>query len=198
VYPFPHAQFDAAISRFGVMFFADPIAAFANVRSALRPGGRLAFVCPQRMNGDTDLGRLFGSIAGLADPAGSDGSDGSDGSTGSIGSDNDSGPGPGSLAELDRIGWILTRAGFEDIDVVPLAVPTRWGNDVEDASAFVLGWGPVRFHLAGADPAGVARVRAAVADELRRGARPDGVWLTGHFWLVKAVNPANPTNEPDW
>ena len=44
-YPFAPATFDAAFSRFGVMFFADPVAAFANIRRALRPGGRLSFVC---------------------------------------------------------------------------------------------------------------------------------------------------------
>jgi len=45
VYPFAPASFDAAYSRFGVMFFADPVAAFANIRRALRPGGRLSFIC---------------------------------------------------------------------------------------------------------------------------------------------------------
>ena len=49
VYPFTPSSFDAAFSRFGVMFFADPVAAFANVRRALRPGGRLAFVCWRRL-----------------------------------------------------------------------------------------------------------------------------------------------------
>src|SRR5690606_1574197 len=44
---FPPGGFDAAISRNGVMFFSDPVAAFANVRRALRPRGRLAFSCPQ-------------------------------------------------------------------------------------------------------------------------------------------------------
>src|ERR1051326_4540411 len=45
VFPFAPAAFDAAFSRFGVMFFADPIAAFVNIRRCLRPNGRLAFVC---------------------------------------------------------------------------------------------------------------------------------------------------------
>lgn len=47
VHPFQAAAFDVAMSRFGVMFFGDPAAAFANVAAALRPGGRLAFVCWQ-------------------------------------------------------------------------------------------------------------------------------------------------------
>src|SRR6185436_3364257 len=45
VFPFEPASFDAAFSRFGVMFFADPVAAFINIRRSLRPQGRLAFVC---------------------------------------------------------------------------------------------------------------------------------------------------------
>src|SRR5476649_2576735 len=49
-YPFPAGSFDAAFSRFGVMFFADPVAAFSNIRRALRPGGRLGFVCWRGLN----------------------------------------------------------------------------------------------------------------------------------------------------
>jgi SAM-dependent methyltransferase len=47
VHDFGQARFDAAYSRFGVMFFSDPVAAFANIRRALRPGGTLSFVCWQ-------------------------------------------------------------------------------------------------------------------------------------------------------
>src|SRR5579862_4133640 len=47
VHPLEPGRFDAVISRFGTMFFADPVAAFANIRSATRPGGRLAFACWQ-------------------------------------------------------------------------------------------------------------------------------------------------------
>lgn len=43
----PGGPYDAAMSQFGVMFFEDPVAAFGNIRSALRPGGRLAFACWQ-------------------------------------------------------------------------------------------------------------------------------------------------------
>ena len=49
IYPFAPGSFDAAFSRFGVMFFADPVGAFVNIRRALRPGGRIAFVCWRRL-----------------------------------------------------------------------------------------------------------------------------------------------------
>ena len=48
-YPFPGGGFDMAISRFGVMFFDDPVAAFANLAGGLVPGGRLVFVCWQEL-----------------------------------------------------------------------------------------------------------------------------------------------------
>lgn len=57
VYPFASASFDAAFSRFGVMFFSDPVAAFANIRRALRPAGRIAFVCWRRL-AENDLDGL--------------------------------------------------------------------------------------------------------------------------------------------
>jgi SAM-dependent methyltransferase len=50
VYPFPPGSFDAAFSRFGVMFFTNPVAAFTNIRRALRSGGRIAFVCWRRLS----------------------------------------------------------------------------------------------------------------------------------------------------
>src|SRR5690606_16699243 len=58
VYPFPDAAFDAAVSRFGIMFFADPVAAFGNIRRALREGGRLAFLSLAPMT-ENDMGKVL-------------------------------------------------------------------------------------------------------------------------------------------
>ena len=60
--PFAPASFDAAFSRFGVMFFADPVAAFANIRRSLRPGGRLAFVCWRPMTENPWMGAAMAVI----------------------------------------------------------------------------------------------------------------------------------------
>lgn len=62
-HPFPPAGYDVAISRGGVMFFADHAAAFAHIGHALRPGGRLAFICPQPAAPDGEEARTLGLLA---------------------------------------------------------------------------------------------------------------------------------------
>ncbi|MGW4487263.1 class I SAM-dependent methyltransferase [Amycolatopsis sp. NPDC004368] len=122
VHPFAEGAFDVALSRFGVMFFADPVAAFARVRHALRPGGRLAFVCLTDVEG-TDLGAVFGALGPL--PVRS---------------------GPTSLADPAHARAVLTDAGFRDVTCTHVEADQIWGRDVADAAEFVAGWGPVR-HL---------------------------------------------------
>ena len=65
VYPFDPSSFDLLASRFGVMFFAEPVVSFANLRRALLPSGRMAFACgdasgKQRRNGDGDGDQCYG------------------------------------------------------------------------------------------------------------------------------------------
>ncbi|MFF4597780.1 class I SAM-dependent methyltransferase [Amycolatopsis sp. NPDC001319] len=122
VYPFEEGSFDVALSRFGVMFYADPVAAFARVRRALRPGGRLAFVCLTEPAG-TDLGAVFGALAPLP-----------------------SGVGPASLADPAHTRSVLTDAGFRDVTCTRVEADQVWGRDVADAAEFIAGWGPVRHH----------------------------------------------------
>ena len=168
VHPFPAGSFDVAVSRFGVMFFADPVAAFANVRRALRPGGRLAFLCMAAVAG-TDLGAVFGAMAPyLPTPTGPDGT------------------GPTSFADPARIRSVSSEAGFRDVDCVRVAADQVWGRDVADAAEFIADWGPVRYHLGlvGADAA--ARAREALAVALEPFASPDAVRLRGVAWLVTA------------
>ncbi|EOD64046.1 class I SAM-dependent methyltransferase [Amycolatopsis vancoresmycina] len=166
VHPFAEGGFDLAISRFGVMFFADPVAAFANVRRALSPGGRLAFLCMTALAG-TDLGRVFGALAAyFPQPTGPDGS------------------GPTSFADPDRTRAVLTEAGFEDVVCTRVEADQVWGRDVPDAARFIAGWGPVRHHLAMVDSATAARATEALAAALEPFAGPDGVRLRGTAWLV--------------
>ena len=125
VHPFPQGAFDVVLSRFGVMFFADPVAAFANIGRALVPGGRLAFVCMAKLAG-TDLGTIFGAMAPyLPVPTGSDGT------------------GPTSLADPAHTTSLLTDAGFRDITCAYVEAGQIWGRDVPDAAEFIAGWGPV-------------------------------------------------------
>jgi SAM-dependent methyltransferase len=168
VFPFGESTFDAAISRFAVMFFADPVAAFVNVRRALRPGGRLAFLCMTELAG-TDLGAVFGSMAPfLPMPTGDDGT------------------GPTSFADPGRTRAVLAEAGFEDVTCTHVEADQHWGHDVPDAAGFIGGWGPVKYHLdqVGADAA--AGAREALTAALRPFDGPGGVRLRGTAWLVKA------------
>ncbi len=174
IFPFASGGFDAAISRFGVMFFADPVAAFANIGRALRPGGRLAFVCfgPLR---DGDLHRTYAAALGSDLP-------------------EDFGrpdlPGPASLSEPARTTDLLTRAGFEAPTVTPLDDVHLWyGRDAGDAAAFLFASGPVRHFLRDASDARKAEVRDAMVTALAAYEGPDGVRLRGAEWLVRAVRP---------
>jgi SAM-dependent methyltransferase len=162
VFPFPPHAFDVALSRFGVMFFADPVAAFANLRGALRPGGRLAFLS---MRGLGDLADVFAALGGTPLPAGS---------------------GPLSLSDPAVIDRVLTAAGFADVTAEAVEADQVWGRDVADATEFILGWGPVRFALRDTSPSTVDELRDAVAQALAPHADGGAVRLRGIARLVTA------------
>ncbi|WP_431043364.1 class I SAM-dependent methyltransferase [Streptomyces sp. P1-3] len=169
---FPDGGFDTAVSRFGVMFFADPVAAFNNVARALRPGGRLAFLCMTTLDG-TDLGTVLDAMsAHMPRPTGPDGT------------------GPTSFADPARVHTVLTAAGFADVRCDHVEADQVWGRDVPDAAAFLGDWGPVAFHLRQAGPDAAARARQALTDALRPFARPDAVRTRGTAWLVTAGRPS--------
>ena len=165
-YPFaPHA-FDVAISRFGVMFFDDPQAAFANIAEALSPAGRLAFVC-WRDRADTELWMLGADV--LAEwcqlPELVPGR-----------------PGPFSLTDPDRVRSLLVAAGFQGTALQPLTEGLMAGTDAEDAADFVY-LDTIDEPLSAADE---ARARAMLVDALRPRETPDGVRLHSSAWLVTA------------
>jgi SAM-dependent methyltransferase len=172
VHPFSAGGFDVAISRFGIMFFADPVAAFANIGRALRREGRLAFVCMTGLEG-TDLGTVFGAMAAhLPRPTGPDGT------------------GPTSFADPARVRAVLGEAGFREITCTRVEAEQTWGRDVADAAEFIRGWGPVRFQLRQVSPEAATRASDALTAALRPFAGPDGVRLRGTAWLVAARRPA--------
>jgi SAM-dependent methyltransferase len=173
-HPLPAGGFDVAVSRFGIMFFADPVAAFANVAGALRPGGRLAFVCPQ---GAADQPWYVEPLAGLL---------GEDG--GGVAVPEDGSPGMFSLADSGHITDVLGAAGFADVHPAARATPMDFGPTVEGAVRFYLGSGPVRAlledrpDLAAAAP---TRLEATLARYLT----PAGVRVPATHWLVTARRP---------
>ncbi|RSS37749.1 class I SAM-dependent methyltransferase [Streptomyces sp. WAC08241] len=174
-HPFGTGAFDAAISRYGVMFFADPVAAFANIGRALRPGGRLAFVCPA----EAALNDWAVAMTSLRDllPVGDFGSPGL--------------PGMFSLADPDRIHRVLAAAGFTGVTAERVRAYGRWGRGAGDAAEFLLGTGPGRHLTERADAETRARVRRILEDRLRAHEAADGtVRLLSTCWLVTADRPA--------
>ncbi|MFU8875158.1 class I SAM-dependent methyltransferase [Micromonospora sp. SL4-19] len=173
VHSFPPGGFDVALSRFGVMFFADPVAAFANIGRALRPGGRLAFVCLDRPHVG-DLGAVLAPLAAHLPPAGTDGTAAGE---------------PLSFADPEFVRHVLTDAGFVDVACVGRQEAGIWGRDAADAGGFLADWGPIRHQLGPLDPAVTERVRAALVEAMRPYEGPEGVRLRGAAWLVTARRP---------
>lgn len=173
IHPFPEGAFDVAMSRFGIMFFADPVAAFANIGSALRPGGRVAFLSLRDL-GSSDLGSIFTAMRAHLPPRRAPEPDA---------------PGPDSLADPDRIRRVLTDAGFTDVTPVPADAPQVWGRDAEDAAEFLCGWGPVRFDLDQVNEDVAARARAGLTTALRSFEQDGAVRLRGAGWLTTATRP---------
>ncbi|MFJ9174248.1 class I SAM-dependent methyltransferase [Streptomyces sp. NPDC102360] len=177
-YPFEAGAYDAAISRYGVMFYADPEAAFANVGRALRPGGRLAFVCPA----DAALNDWVAAMAALRDilPVGDFGRPGL--------------PGMFSLASPDRIRDVLTAAGFTGVTANQAQAYGTWGSSAEDAAEFLLGTGPGRHLMEHAGAEAGARASGTLTDHLRGFEAAGGaVRLRSTCWLVTADRPAEPS-----
>jgi SAM-dependent methyltransferase len=168
------ASFDAAFSRFGVMFFADPVAAFGNVWGALRPGGRLAFVC-WRPVAENDWVLVPMAAAApylpLPPPAAPDA------------------PGPFSFGAAERVRRILEAARFEAIRIEPAELPMApGGGDLDEAADTFLEVGPVASALRAmkADDSLREKVRLAVRAAFEPHLRAGRVELGSAIWLVQA------------
>ncbi len=162
-------RFDGLYSRFGVMFFADPVAAFANLGRALRRGGRLAFVC-WRPLADNDWMRLPLELVRPhlpplppADPAA---------------------PGPFALSDPERILAVLGAAGFADAACRPFDALIGAGDAAASAD-LALHVGPVGAALR-EFPAARPVASEMLADFYGREAGPDGVRLRAGVWIVTA------------
>lgn len=173
VHPLEPSSVDVVISRFGVMFFADPVAAFTNLRRATKDGGRLVFVCWQPMAANPWLlvpGAALAQHVPLPEPETADG------------------PGMFALADPDRVRGILTNAGWSEVDIAPerTSILLGGGGTVEEAAEFLRGGSMARSLLAGADPLTEQRAMASVRSALLPYADPDGVHLDAAVWLVGA------------
>jgi SAM-dependent methyltransferase len=166
VFGFAPGSYEVAISRFGIMFFADPVAAFTNVARALGPGGRLAVAVPAMA--DSEISGVFAAAA--AHLPGFEAGHGF-----SVFAD------PAATAEL------LGAAGFAGVGNELVVTDSVWGADVDEATEFVVGWGPVRYHRLRNDFGTDGEVRAAVAAALAPYAGDGPVRLRAASRLVTAT-----------
>jgi SAM-dependent methyltransferase len=170
VYPFDEQSFDLAISRFGAMFFGDPVAAFRNIQRALRPGGRLALLAWQAFGRNEWLTALRGALAAgrtlPEPPAGV--------------------PGPFGLADPDLVQRILTESGFESIGLEEVSEPVWFGTDAADTFAFVRTLGITKGMLDGLDAATTARALEAVETTISAHVTDEGVIFNSRAWLITA------------
>jgi SAM-dependent methyltransferase len=176
VHPFGPAGFDAVISRFGVMFFADPEAAFANIRAATRPGGRLSFVCWQPRSANQWLLVPAAALAEHVPP---------------VDTASDGGPGMFAFADPDRLRQVLTASGWREVQATAEHAQTLvgGGGSIDDAVEFIQTGSMGRTMLAGADEATIDRALASLRAALAPHADADGVRLGAAVWLAQAVAP---------
>jgi SAM-dependent methyltransferase len=170
--PIPGAPFDAAFSRFGVMFFDEPAAAFARLRATLRPDGRLVFICWRAFSENQ---WSFAPLAALTPIF-----------TAPVTPPDPNTPGPFALADAAKIKTILTASGWTDITIKPWDGDIRIGADARDAAKFLLKIGPCARAITDQqlDP---AAAEAVLADFLAQHETPAGVSLPAACWIVRAT-----------
>jgi SAM-dependent methyltransferase len=173
VYPFDPESFDLLVSRFGVMFFADPAKSFAHMRLALRPNGRVAFACWREPRANpwmmAPLQAVYMHVPKLPPQEPDD-------------------PGPFAFASQERVTRILREAGYKDIAMerCDLSLDIAVGQGLEAAVRSALEIGPSSRALEGHPPEVRDAAKASVRELLSPFARGDSVSLDGSIWIVTA------------
>lgn len=172
--------FDLAYSRFGTMFFANPVAAMRNVRRGLRAGGRLCMVV-WRHKPDNDWMHRAEIVAErfLTHPEQTN--------------EPTCGPGPFSMANADTTTGVLLAAGFEDIALRRCDIPIEIGRDLDDAVEFALSLGPAGELVRVNEELGRRerpRIAVEIAVALSDYVQPGGaVVAPASTWIVTATAP---------
>jgi ubiquinone/menaquinone biosynthesis C-methylase UbiE len=168
---FESQSFDLAFSQLGVMFFADPVAAFSHIRRAVKPGGRMVFCCWRQPSEHLwafipeSAAKPFLPQSPPVDP---------------------SAPGRYSFQNEDRVKGVLQQSGFQEPVLKKFDWPTFAGVTPEEAADSLIDAGPLHRNLTGVDDATKAKVRTAVTERLAKEMGPNGIYLTSAAWLVRA------------
>jgi ubiquinone/menaquinone biosynthesis C-methylase UbiE len=174
VHPFTPGGSDLLCSRFGVMFFADPALSFANMRKALRAGGRLAFAAWREPRKNpwmmVPLQEAYKHVPRLPEVSPEE-------------------PGPFSFAKEDRVMRILKEAGYAGIALEPvdLTLDLAAGRGLDAAVNGALSIGPVSRALEGQTPEQIAAVASSIRTVLAALQKGDAVPLGASVWIATAV-----------
>ncbi len=170
VHPFDPAAFDVVISRFGAMFFADPISAFTNIGRAVRPAGRLVLLAWREIGINPWITQIRGALAAgreLPQPPAN-------------------APGPFGLADFAYARGVLDQSGWGEVQLTDVAEPVYLGKDPDDAFAFVSQMGVTIGLLDGLDETtrdeSLQRLRGTLDDAMTN----KGVVFASQSWLIEA------------
>jgi SAM-dependent methyltransferase len=167
---------DAVYSRFGVMFFDDPRAAFANLRAAMRPDGQLAFVCWQEQSrnawAEVPLRAVLARLPGAPPPAGA----------------QPGAPGPFAFADPAWVRGLLSGAGFRAVAVEPVETSLHVGAamTLAEGLAYCRTIGPAARAMADAEPERRPQLEAALAGALAPFVGARGLWMDAAAFIVTA------------
>jgi SAM-dependent methyltransferase len=173
VHPFAPDSFELAFSRFGIMFFSDPVAAFENVRRAMKPGGRLALAVFRAASETLWPNAPLEAVRHLLPPIPTPGPEE---------------PGPFSWADPARVHRILEGAGFSEVSLTPLDPEIQLAGPKGEAEAadFVMAMGPLVRVLPSLSAAERESVRATLEVYFRGHAASQGIVLPAEIWVVRA------------
>jgi SAM-dependent methyltransferase len=166
VHPFPPTRFDLCISRFGTMFFANPVAAFTNIGSALRPAARLVLLVWQQRDRNEWATTIRQTLTGAAATP--------------------RGPDPFSLAEPTVTEGILAAAGFAEVSFTDVHEPVYYGPDSATALDAVLRLLKYEDLLADLDAAAAEQARTRLRTTIDAHDTGGGVYFDSRAWIVTA------------
>jgi ubiquinone/menaquinone biosynthesis C-methylase UbiE len=175
----PTSEYDFVFSRFGTMFFANPVAGLRNMRKALRPGGRMVHIVWRDRADNPWLSMAKEVVLRFLPEPGADA--------------RTCGPGPFSMADEATVRSMMTIAGYEEIELTRVDAPVLVGADVADAIDFQLAIGPAGevFREAGQEAEDKREeIEAALAEAIQRQKlSAEGIVMDSSSWVISAVNP---------
>jgi len=177
VHRLPPERFDLAISRFGTMFFDDPVAAFTNIGRALRPAGRLVMMVWQAHERNEWAVSIRRSLQAAEGPA----------------AGASEGPDAFSLAEPQTVREILHAAGFTGVTFTDVHEPVYYGPDVAAALAWIRRFTCTSDALNRLDTAAATSIVERLRQALDAHRSDDGVWFDSSAWVITARRPPLPT-----